>query len=134
MQPLTPRAAVIPYRFVDGELLIALITATGGDRWVTPKGRIEPGEQPREAANREALEEAGLIGTVGEQSIGRFSYRYKGGECHVEVFLMAVEQVLDEWEEQHKRTRRWVTIEEAAELVREPALAEMILRVPQLAG
>ncbi|MBS0447740.1 MAG: NUDIX domain-containing protein [Proteobacteria bacterium] len=35
--------------------------ATGRGRWDLPKGLPEPGETPREAALREAAEEAGLI-------------------------------------------------------------------------
>jgi hypothetical protein len=45
---------------------------------------------------------------------------------------MTIDQAQDEWEESHKRTRRWMTIDEAAEAVSEPALAAIIRRVPQL--
>jgi 8-oxo-dGTP pyrophosphatase MutT (NUDIX family) len=126
------RAAVIACRVVEGRPRIALITATGGDRWVIPKGRIESGERPRQAAGREALEEAGLLGRISDEPIGRFSYRHAGDICDVEVFLMTIDQAQDEWEESHKRTRRWMTIDEAAEAVSEPALAAIIRRVPQL--
>ena len=126
------RAAVIACRVVDGRPLVALITATGGDRWVIPKGRIEPGERPRQTARREALEEAGLLGRISDEPLGRFSYRHAGEVCDVEVFLMTVDQAQEEWEEAHRRTRQWMGVEEAAEAVNEPALAAIIRLVPQL--
>jgi|GEM_PF-4495095 len=36
-----------------------------GERWTFPKGRLERGESPAQAAAREAREEAGISGRVG---------------------------------------------------------------------
>lgn len=43
---------------VEGQVL--LIATAGGDRWQLPKGHVEPGESPRQAAEREIREETGV--------------------------------------------------------------------------
>ena len=45
-----------------GEVL--LISTSSGRRWQLPKGRVEPGETPPEAAVREVREETGVSGAV----------------------------------------------------------------------
>jgi 8-oxo-dGTP pyrophosphatase MutT (NUDIX family) len=45
-------------------LLVALIELRDGTVLALPKGHIEPGEAPEEAARRETREETGLLGTV----------------------------------------------------------------------
>lgn len=58
-------AGVIPYRIEEGRgpVYLVLHSATVRNpraRWEFPKGGIEPGETPREAAAREFREETGL--------------------------------------------------------------------------
>jgi 8-oxo-dGTP pyrophosphatase MutT (NUDIX family) len=126
------QSAVIPHRMEDGELRIALITSMSGRRWVLPKGVIDPGETAAGSAKREALEEAGLIGTLSDEPIGSYTYDKWGGSCHVEVFLMNVREVLDDWPEADTRTREWVSVATAARRVREIELKKIIRGVPEL--
>jgi 8-oxo-dGTP pyrophosphatase MutT (NUDIX family) len=49
---------------VGSTLLVALISLRGGDVLALPKGHIEAGEAPEEAAVRETREETGIDGTL----------------------------------------------------------------------
>lgn len=59
----------------NGTVQIALIATNQGERWQLPKGRLEPGEEPLEAAIREVLEETGLV-TEHEAFLKTIEYRY----------------------------------------------------------
>jgi 8-oxo-dGTP pyrophosphatase MutT (NUDIX family) len=58
-----------------GAVEVALIATNQGRRWQLPKGRLEPGEVPVDAAIREVKEETGLI-TVYEKFLKTVEYRY----------------------------------------------------------
>lgn len=120
------QSAVLPYRQVRGRLEILLITSRRKKRWVIPKGVRELGLDAAESAAKEALEEAGIEGKVSSESIGSYKYEKWGGVCTVEVFSMSVETRYDIWPESY-RDRQWMSPEEAAGLVKEPELKEMIL-------
>ena len=60
----------------DRELLLCHVT--GQNHWDLPKGGIDPGETPREAALRETREESGLcLSAESLLDLGRFSYTNK---------------------------------------------------------
>ena len=131
---LPPRVqvAALPWRpGEDGGGEVLLVTSRGSGRWVLPKGWPEKRERLFEAAAREAAEEAGVAGAVAQREIGRFYYgkampsgtRWR---CEVHVFPLQVESVADKWPERKHRTRRWFAPQEAATLVEEADLAELI--------
>jgi 8-oxo-dGTP pyrophosphatase MutT (NUDIX family) len=68
------QAAALPYRNRGGRLEVALVTSSQGTRWVVPKGNLERGEAAWACAQREAFEEAGLLGRVERHPIGRYGY------------------------------------------------------------
>ena len=113
------QAAVVPYRIRNERLEVALVTTSRGKGWIVPKGSVDHGERPRDAAIREAEEEAGLRGIVTRKPIGR--YHHVKGNLHrqVDVYLMRVTSVLDYWLEDKLRRRRWMRIPDAAACVRE---------------
>jgi ADP-ribose pyrophosphatase YjhB (NUDIX family) len=50
----------------DALLLVRRVMEPGRGRWALPGGWVDAGQDPREAAAREALEEAGIVVEVGE--------------------------------------------------------------------
>jgi phosphohistidine phosphatase len=126
------QSGVIPYRVRDGAVEVALVTSRSGKRWVIPKGVIDPGETAPSSAAREAEEEAGLAGRIGPDPVGTYTYDKWGGTCSVEVFLLAVEHERETWEEMDQREREWMSPEDAAQRIREPALAALVARLRDL--
>ena len=126
------QSAVLPYRQLDGKLQIMLIASRRATRWVIPKGVKEPELSLRDSAEKEALEEAGIRGTLDEQPIGDYEYKKWGGVCQVAVFPMAVSESVpeDEWEESH-RERRWLEPKKAKRLIAEPALRKLVDELEQ---
>lgn len=75
---------------VDG-CRILLISTQAGRRWQLPKGHVEPGESPDQAAVREVREETGVTGQV-VASLPQIEYWFieRGRRVHkqVEYFLL----------------------------------------------
>ena len=95
------------------------------------KRKSHKGRKPAEVASQEAYEEAGLIGkVVGKRPLGNFHYEKRLAKkaviCEVLVFLFRVERQLDDWPEKGERKRQWVDVKQAAALVEEGGLAEII--------
>ncbi|MFL6797960.1 MAG: NUDIX hydrolase [Xanthobacteraceae bacterium] len=127
--------AALPYRRNDEDKLeIMLITSRDTGRWIIPKGWPIPNLGPADAAAREAYEEAGLIGRIGDQPIGRYFYdkRLDDGSkvhCAVVVFTLEVEKQRKSWPERDERRTRWFIGEEAVVAVDEPELRAIIERL-----
>ena len=119
MARLHQQAAVIPYRIRKQRIEVALVTTSKGKGWIVPKGSVDNGERPRDAAIREAEEEAGLRGVVARKPLGRYRHVNGNGSCRVDVYLMRVTNVLEHWLEDKLRRRRWMRIPDAADCLRE---------------
>lgn len=65
-------AGGVIFRKAENSFEVALIAIKGGTVWTLPKGIIDKGEEPAEAAAREIEEETGLsgevVGNLGERS------------------------------------------------------------------
>jgi 8-oxo-dGTP pyrophosphatase MutT (NUDIX family) len=125
------QSGTVPFRMRDGALEVLLITAVSSDRWIVPKGIVEPHLTPSESAAEEAHEEAGVRGELAGP-VGRFEVRKWGGVCTVEVFLLRVTEIDDQWPEADVRKRRWVPAADAPALVHHDGLRAILERVPQL--
>ena len=113
------QAAVIPYRIRKERIEVALVTTSTGKGWIVPKGSLEVGERARDAAIREAEEEAGLRGVVARKRLGRYFHDNGKDLRRVDVYVMRVTSVLDRWLERKLRRRRWMRIPDAAACLRE---------------
>jgi 8-oxo-dGTP pyrophosphatase MutT (NUDIX family) len=125
--------AALPWRLEDGAPRVLLVTSRDTGRWVLPKGWPMKKRPPHDAAQVEAFEEAGAIGRAEKRPVGAFVYRkrLKDGStalCTVSVFPMPVERLEADWPEAHERRRAWFAPEEAAGLVAEPDLADLLRR------
>jgi phosphohistidine phosphatase len=125
------QAAAIPYRTDrrTGRVEVLMIRRRNGGKWGVPKGLVDPGLNHLEAAEMEALQEAGIEGELSDRPLGNFIYDKVHGTCLVRVYAMKVTKVRDRWDEQHLRERRWFPIDEAADVCGRPSVARLIRRL-----
>jgi len=75
-------------------------------KWEFPGGKIEEGEQPRDALRRELEEELGIEATIGHE-VARIHHEYPSGGG-VELRFFEVHKYLGEVENRIFREIRWV--------------------------
>lgn len=131
--PQVRAAGVVLYRRDSrGRPRFLLLRNRRHGTWAPPKGHLEPGESELEGARREVLEETGLdIEAVHPSFAERLRYpvREDGREAVKEVVYFLAEAP-------HERVSpspehddvRWVTLDEAAGLVRHRDLLELLGR------
>jgi 8-oxo-dGTP pyrophosphatase MutT (NUDIX family) len=129
--------AALPYRRSSAaRTQVMLVTSRESGRWVIPKGWPKKRKTPSATAACEALEEAGVVGHVGRNSIGSYSYRkrLKSGAvvaCEVRVFPLKVKRQQKSWPERGEREVQWFSRAKAAKAVRESALSDIIRNLPK---
>ncbi len=91
----------------DGNILVCQRTRHQSMplKWEFPGGKIEEGEQPRDALRRELEEELGIQASVGEE-VARIRHDYRRGGT-VELRFFVVEEFLGEIENRIFRDVRW---------------------------
>jgi 8-oxo-dGTP diphosphatase len=91
----------------DGKVLVCQRTRhqTMPLKWEFPGGKIEEGEQPRDALRRELDEELGIDAKIGEE-VARIRHQYKSGNS-VELRFYVVHQFKGEIENRIFREVRW---------------------------
>lgn len=115
----------IPYRYKptkqtsyekEEELEVLVISSQKGKGMLFPKGGWETDESIREAALRETVEEAGVLGVV-EGGLGKWSFKSKSHDTYYEgyMFPLLVKEQLDVWPEKNLRQRIWMGAKEARE-------------------
>lgn len=120
------QSGAIPVRFREGAWQVLLITSRNKGKWIIPKGIIQPSMTPAASAAQEAWEEAGVVGYLHPEPVGRYCYDKWGGTCTVEVFLLEVEQIESVWPEGESRKREWYSWEEALQKVEQEALRKVL--------
>ncbi len=131
-RPRRLQVAALCYKQTSETKEVLLITSRGTGRWIIPKGWPMNGKDASEAALQEAWEEAGVRkGTVTGEALGYYNYDKElktGLPVPVEtlVFPVKVKELRDDFPEADERTRKWVSPEDAANMVQEPALQDML--------
>ncbi|MEI4263554.1 NUDIX hydrolase [Roseovarius sp. D0-M9] len=127
-RPKRLQVAALCYRTSKGGKKVLLVTSRGTGRWIIPKGWPMDGKNAPEAAMQEAWEEAGVReGQIDGKAIGCYAYNKElktGLRVPVEtlVYKVEVSETRDDFPEAGERERRWVTPEQASNMVREPQL------------
>jgi 8-oxo-dGTP pyrophosphatase MutT (NUDIX family) len=130
-EPRNQYAALPWRRRADGGLEVLLITSRETRRWVIPKGWPIKGLGSKKSAAREAFEEAGVTGDMGKRKLGEYHYdkRLRTGRVQhvrVTVYPLQVQVEAEAWPEQGQRDKLWTSVDEAAPLVIEPELRDLI--------
>lgn len=111
-------AGGVVYRRKGGDVRLMLIRDRFG-RWSMPKGHIEPGESPEEAALREIAEETGLVGRVVD-ALPATRYFFRDGETLVEkvvqYFLVEAVGGVEQPQLEEISELRWFAPEEVSAL------------------
>ena len=91
----------------DGKLLVCQRTRhqTMPLKWEFPGGKIEEGEQPRDALRRELEEELGIFATIGDE-LARIQHEYPNGGM-VELRFFVVRDFRGELENRIFRDLQW---------------------------
>ncbi len=102
-------------------------------KWEFPGGKIEEGEQPRDALRRELDEELGIEASVGDE-VARIRHKYKNGSS-VELRFFVVNEYQGQLENKIFRDMRWAErselpsfdfLEADFELVRDLASGKLV--------
>lgn len=72
----TTSGGIVFRRGKEGNIEI-LLMQDAKDRWTIPKGHVEPGEEPRQTAEREIREETGLKEMKVHSWLGKVNFRYR---------------------------------------------------------
>ncbi|MGO7042226.1 NUDIX hydrolase [Rhizobium acaciae] len=115
---------------------VLLITSRESGRWVIPKGWGIGKKKPHIVAAQEAWEEAGVLGKVKKKPIGFYTYVKKLRKEQlvpslVQVHLLNVLQLSEDFPESGQRQLRWFSPDEAAASVDEVELASLLRRTGQ---
>ena len=78
----TTSGGIIFRRSKEGAVQILLIQ-DAKNRWTIPKGHVEPGEEPKQTAEREIREETGLQKMRVHSWLGKVNFRYRRGHTLV---------------------------------------------------
>lgn len=136
-RPKAVQVAALCCRETDGETDVLMITSRGTGRWIIPKGWPIKGKDGAQSALQEAWEEAGVKSAKpNSEPIGTYDYTKKRDNGTLEqvqtyVYRVAVNDISSTYPESHQRKRKWMRPEDAANLVDEPQLRDLLLQIDE---
>lgn len=120
------QVAAICYRIRRASIEFLLVNTSAG-KWTFPKGRLDPKLSASEAAAREALEEAGVIGRIEPSHFDSyldtkrtFGDGYQSCEIRIGAYLLEVESLAAP--EEADRNPTWFSPDEAKKRLSERRL------------
>lgn len=119
------QSAALPYTVIDSRVVFLLVTSRRTGRWIFPKGSISSGMTPWDSAAKEALEEAGVTGTVSADVVGTYQNSDKGLLIDIDVYPLKVEAQYDIWDEMEQRLRHWALLAETRRLLADRSLVRI---------
>jgi len=124
----TVQSGVIPYLIENEKIKIIIITNRNKKKWILPKGFIDKGLTPSESAQKEALEEAGITGTISENAVGCYEYSRNTQNYKVYLYPMKIESIQNDWPEFLERERAIIDIEQIKDYIRDEGIRGLIDR------
>jgi 8-oxo-dGTP pyrophosphatase MutT (NUDIX family) len=130
-EPRFTQLAALCWRKGENGPEVLLVTSSSG-RWILPKGWPIEGKSPAESALTEAWEEGGIArGKASRKPVGSYmaiKRTVQGDDvpCLHRVYAIKVRDVADDFPEAHRRDRAWVSPEEAAAMVDEDGLRDIL--------
>lgn len=131
-RPKRIQVAALCTRVHNDEKQVLLITSRDTGRWIVPKGWPIDGMDAPGAALQEAWEEAGVRrADILSEPVGIYTYDKGLAEgmtvpVVAQVYLTEVRALSEEYPDVAVRKRKWFAPAEAAELVDEPELKEIL--------
>jgi diadenosine hexaphosphate hydrolase (ATP-forming) len=109
-----------------------LLLQDSKSRWTIPKGHIEEGESPRQAAEREIREETGLKEMKVSNWLGKINFRYRRANSLVlmttEIYLVEAKGQTDKIKpEKWMNNLTWMPADEALEKIEYDDIGKLIL-------
>ena len=131
-RPKRVQVAALCYKNTEDGKKVLLITSRDTGRWILPKGWPVEGKDGPGSALQEAWEEAGVSkADIEEEPMGYYEYA-KGLDNGVsvpvetQVYMTRVRNLKKSYPEVDERERQWFSPGEAANLVDEPDLKEIL--------
>lgn len=102
------------------------------DRWTIPKGHVEPGETPRQTAEREIQEETGLKKVKVMNWLGKINFRYRRQNSLIlmttHIYLVqALGDTNDYQKEDIMKGIKWMNYSEALDVIQYEDIGKLIL-------
>lgn len=122
-------AGGLVYRHYAGATEYLIVQAKPDPRhWVIPKGHLESGESPEDAAIREIREETGVIARI-VATLGVLEFEFRGQAVTSVIYLL---EYLGHTLSQEDRALNWGSYEETRQLLTFPDTRQMLRRARQI--